>query len=84
MLRCEARRPGGSGMGLWRYSLAALIICAAMIDVVWWVPAQQAQQRARREPAVSAEISRCRQIREKQAEIEKLERQIADLESAGR
>ncbi len=82
MLRCEARRPGGSGMGLWRYSLAALIVCAAMIDVLWWVPAQQAQQRARREPAISAEISRCHQIREKQAEIDKLEAEIRDLERA--
>ena len=55
VLRCEARLPR-SGFGLWRYSLAALILGAAMLDALWWVPAHQ---REAREPAVRSEISRC-------------------------
>jgi hypothetical protein len=40
-LRCETRRVA-NGMGLpWRYSLAALIVLAAILDAVWWVPAHE-------------------------------------------
>jgi len=50
-------------LGLWRYSLAALIVAAAMFDALLLVPAQR-RERPDREPSVSAEISRCRHARE--------------------
>lgn len=62
LLRCEARRSGGCGIGLWRYSLAALIVCAAMIDALLLAPPRPRGPSSpeAREPAVSAEIYRCR------------------------
>ncbi len=49
-------------MGLWRYSLAALIVCAAMVDALLLVPPPPRGPTSpeAREPAVSAEIYRCR------------------------
>jgi hypothetical protein len=45
-------------MGLWRYSLAMMIVLAAILDVVWWVPAHQPhRQRAHRQ--VQPSVSRC-------------------------
>lgn len=64
-LRCEVRRPGGGGAGAWRYSFAALIVLAALLDVLWWVPAQQRARQARdeaREAPVQLELSPCRQL----------------------
>lgn len=48
-------------MGLWRYSMAALIVIAALLDVLWWVPAQQARDPGVDDAPVSATLPRCRQ-----------------------
>lgn len=57
---------------MWRYSLAALILGAAMFDALLWVPAHRGD-RPTREPSVSAEISRCRHARELEAAKRELE-----------
>jgi hypothetical protein len=44
-------------MGLWRYSLAVMIVVAAILDAVWWVPAHS---HAPNQPPVPPTISRCR------------------------
>jgi hypothetical protein len=72
------------GGGLWRYSLAAMIVVAALLDVLWWVPAHREPPApgAVREPArfpVGAEMVRCRkaqlerEIADRQAELQTLE-----------
>lgn len=43
------------GFWFWQYSLAMVIVLAALLDSVWWVPAHQ--HGARR--AVPAAIARC-------------------------
>jgi hypothetical protein len=45
-------------MGLWRYSLAMMIVLAAILDVVWWVP--QHESRRAHHDQVQPNISRCR------------------------
>lgn len=45
-LRCESRRPRGAfALGLWKYSLAAVIVASAALDALWLVPLEQAQER---------------------------------------
>ena len=45
-------------MGLWQYSLAMMIIVAAILDAVWWVPSHSQPQSPR--PNVPTHVSRCR------------------------
>lgn len=78
---------------MWRYSMAAVIVAAAMLDVFWWVPAQQARraERAHAEQAateqVRARMPRCRaaEIREQKAaiadEIKALQAQMYRLDA---
>lgn len=77
-LRCESRRTGG--LGLWRYSMAAVIVLAAMLDVVWWVPAHEraAQERAAHAAAIQATTPRCRAAQYRR-EIQRLEAELARL-----
>ena len=70
-------------MGPWRYSMALVIVLAALIDVMWWVPAAQRAQARDAEArearaAIQATIPRCRaaQIR---AEMDRLEAEHAAL-----
>jgi hypothetical protein len=63
-------------MGLWRYSMAALIVCAAMLDVMWWVPAHQPSPRDSVDNAqVQTELPQCRKARI-QAEIDRLQAEL--------
>jgi hypothetical protein len=64
-------------MGLWRYSMAALIVCAAMLDVIWWVPAHRDAERDRSAGAaqVQTELPQCRKARI-QAEIDRLQAEL--------
>ena len=64
-------------MGLWRYSMAALIVCAAMLDVIWWVPAHQgaASDRSADAAQVQTELPQCRRARI-QAEIDRLQAEL--------
>ena len=56
VLRCESRLPRRTGgFGLWRYSLAMMIVLAAILDAVWWVPSHE----SKREPAVQTSVSHC-------------------------
>jgi len=71
-------------MGLWRYSMALVIVLAAMLDVVWWVPAHD-PSAARDEPAmqqttrpVRATTPRCRRA-QIERQIRALEAELADL-----
>ena len=41
---------------MWQYSLALVIVLAALLDSIWWVPAHEHGTRH----AVPAQISRCR------------------------
>jgi hypothetical protein len=71
-LRCESLRPGGPRP--WRYSLAALIVVAAVLDVIWWVPAQRAaRDRSADAAALTAQTPQCRR--------RQLEREIATREA---
>jgi len=73
-------------MGLWRYSMAIVIVLAAMLDVVWWVPAHERAARPDG-PAVQVTTPRCRraQIRREmaqlQAEIAALTAQLAAIDA---
>lgn len=61
---------------MWRYSMAALIICAAMLDIVWWVPAHRATpDDAVSDAQVQTEIPQCRKARI-QAEIDRLQAEL--------
>lgn len=63
-------------MGLWRYSMAALIVCAAMLDVIWWVPAHRGTPDGAVDNAqVQAELPQCRKARI-QAEIDQLQAEL--------
>ena len=45
-LRCESRRPRGRlSLGLWKYSLAFLIVASASLDALWLVPMEQAHEQ---------------------------------------
>ena len=57
---------------MWRYSMAALIVCAALLDVIWWVPAHQP---TRQDAQVQAELPQCRKARI-QAEIDRLQAEL--------
>ena len=62
VLRCESRRPRGRfALGLWKYSLAIVIVASAAIDALWLVPMEQAQERdaSGYHDAIRA---RCRQV----------------------
>jgi hypothetical protein len=51
-LRCESRKPrSGLVHGLWKYSLAIVIVASAALDTLWLYPAQD---RAAREREISA------------------------------
>jgi hypothetical protein len=42
-LRCESRRPRPRfALGLWKYSLALVIVASAAADALWLVPAREA------------------------------------------
>ncbi|MCA9679829.1 MAG: hypothetical protein H6709_02625 [Kofleriaceae bacterium] len=76
-LRCESRRSAGDSV-LWRYSMAAVIVAAALLDVVWWVPAHEAHRRLDAPRATASEvvqphISRCRRAQ--------LQQELGDLEA---
>ncbi len=49
-------------MGVWRYSMAAIIVIAAVLDVVWWVPSHRSHDAGARasDAPVSAHTPRCR------------------------
>jgi F0F1-type ATP synthase membrane subunit b/b' len=49
-------------MGLWRYSMAAVIVLAAVIDVAWWIPAQQHAIEAR-QARVELQTPQCKKLR---------------------
>jgi hypothetical protein len=57
---------------MWRYSMAALIVGAALLDVIWWVPAHQP---TRQDPQVQTELPQCRKARI-QAEIDRLQAEL--------
>jgi hypothetical protein len=68
--------------------MAAVIVLAAMLDVVWWVPAQEraAQERAAAEaPAIQVTTPRCRraqlerEVRELQRELQRVNAQLAEI-----
>jgi hypothetical protein len=61
-------------MGIWRFSMAALIVFAALLDIVWWVPAHQPSDRSA-SPQVQPELPQCRKAR-LQAEIDRLQAEL--------
>jgi hypothetical protein len=60
--------------------MAAVIVLAAMLDVVWWVPAHEraAQDRASAGPAIQVTTPRCRAAQYRR-EIQKLENELGRL-----
>jgi hypothetical protein len=60
--------------------MAAVIILAAMLDIVWWVPAHERadQDRAAAAPAVQVTTPRCRAAQYRR-EIQKLEDELDRL-----
>jgi hypothetical protein len=62
---------------MWRYSMAALIVCAAFLDVIWWVPTHQRSTRddAAGNAQVQTELPQCRKARI-QAEIDRLQAEL--------
>jgi hypothetical protein len=60
-LRCESRRPrGGLVLGLWKYSLAFVIVASATLDALWLVPMQQAQDAQARADSAYRDAVRVR------------------------
>lgn len=64
-------------MGLWRYSLAAMIVLAAMLDVLWWVPMYSGAARERE--AIQATTPQCRALH-LQRRLDHLQRELDQLE----
>ena len=62
---------------MWRYSMAVLIVCAAFLDVVWWVPAHQPRSD---DAQVQTELPQCRKARI-QAQIDQLEAELRALQA---
>lgn len=62
---------------MWRWSMAALIVCAAMLDVVWWVPAHRGTPDA---AAVQTELPQCKRAR-LEAEAAKLEAELEAIQA---
>jgi hypothetical protein len=78
---------------MWRYSMAAVIVVAALLDVFWWVPQREARRAERlheqdvaTEP-VRAQIPKCRAAQIKaeqarlQAEIDQLDADMKRLDA---
>jgi len=63
-------------MGKWRYSMAALVVGAALLDVFWWVPAHRVEApRSARAAQVQTELPQCKRAR-LQAEIDRLQAEL--------
>ena len=60
---------------MWRYSMAALIVCAALLDVIWWVPAHQGTPDSASNAQVQTELPQCRKA-QIQAEIDRLQAEL--------
>jgi hypothetical protein len=67
--------------------MAAVIVLAAMLDVIWWVPAHEraAQERAAAAPAIQVTTPKCRraqlerEAQELQRELDRVNAKIAEL-----
>lgn len=62
-------------MGLWRYSLAAMIVFAALLDVLWWVPMYSGVARQQRDESIQATMPQCRRL-QLERELDRLEREL--------
>jgi hypothetical protein len=76
VLRCESRRTGGTGP--WRYSLAVLIVLAAVLDVLWWVPAHQGGDGEPTRRGYTP-VGRCQQVQKLKREITTREAELDAL-----
>lgn len=65
---------------MWRYSMAALIVCAALLDVIWWVPAHQGAPAGGSNAQVQTELPQCRKARI-EAEIDRLEAELKAVQA---